>query len=1011
MQRVRSSLPQSHALKGAPAGKRSLGAVKPPKSNEFYDSGSTKEAEYERLVDEEIKALFKLSQQNRRSQSRGEIWLRLGERYVEKARLVDFREQAEYDKKLKDYAAKKTRIKPRLDQRLQREYNMKAVQLYEWFIRDFPKDPKVDQALFFLGYNQFELGNPKKGEQYYIELVKRFPQSAYVTESYFALGEYYFENERWQQALQSYAKVIKVKKARLNAFAMYKAAWCLYRVNRIPQGLKLLERVVRLSRAADNADSIAGRKAVNKVRLANEALRDYVPFYAEAGEARRAAREFHRLAGDDKQTMQMLERLAYIYADAGNRTNANFIFKQLISMNPAGEKSAEYQYQVVLAYATSDQKEFRKELEVWLDSFGPNSFWSKQNAGNKKLVDDMAKLQETTVRNQVLQAHQTAQNSRAPYSQQVANASYNQYLKYFSNSPQIVEMQFFHAELLFDMGKYEEAARLYTWVADKDPKGPYREKAIINTLLALEKDLPSAKDIDAKRGNSLEKMPLDPPVARFEKAALRYIEVFPKGDKTSDIMRRLGVLYYSYNHFDEAIDLFEKVIRENPKSQNAEIAGNLILDIFKLKNDMVGFAEKGQQLLANPVFAKTKFGEQVKGMMEKASYMKADKIADSGDSLKAAKEFETFAGTYKSSDLTTAARYKAATNYEKGGDLVSAIRMHSMVLAAPSKDPKIKTVQNDSRNALARIYQQTGRLEQAAKQYQSYAQTNTKDQTAVNAFYNAGVLWDGLGETNLAVENYDNYFNLSKRADKTEVLFNEAELFRLKGNRSRAAGLYEKYLNAGPKSEANMVQSMFYLAQIADKQGHKSKSRQWYQKTVDTHASLKKKGHEAGVRFAAEARFELAQATLGQLMAIRFSNNDKQQAQAAVQVKNLREKYFNEMKDVIRYDHGPMIVAALASTGQMFDSLSQLFNRIPVPAGFGAEEAKKYKELIQVQINGFKTEAKNSYKAAVDKSIELEAYSPWTRVAQQGLVAIDPAAGNDAGEVASDARAADWMGL
>ena len=306
LQRSQMSLPQSQTL-AEPAKKRSLEAVKPPKSNSFYDGGSSKEAEYERILDEEIKQLYKLSQSNRTSANRGEIWLRLGERYVEKSRLIDLREQGEYEKKLKDFAEKKTKIRPQLNAKASREYNEKAVQLYEWFIKDFPKDSKIDQALFFLGYNHFELGNTQLGERYYTELVKKYPDSVFITESHFALGEYYFENESWKKALDNYMKVIKVKKARLNTFALYKSSWCLYRLNRTKVALQALERVVRQSRANDRDENTpGGRKSVNKLRLAQEALKDYVPFYAEAGDAKAAEADFQRLSGNDKQTAQML---------------------------------------------------------------------------------------------------------------------------------------------------------------------------------------------------------------------------------------------------------------------------------------------------------------------------------------------------------------------------------------------------------------------------------------------------------------------------------------------------------------------------------------------------------------------------------------------------------------------------------------------------------------------------------------------------------------------------------
>lgn len=1008
MRRSSVSLPQSRA-QSAPKRTRSLEAVKPPSSGSFYEDG-TKEAEFEKILDQEITTLYRLSRQNQKSPNRGEIWLRLGERYVEKARIIDLREQAEYERKLKDFSEKRTKVRPQLNLKASREYNEKAVQLYEWFVKDFPKDPKVDQALFFLGYNHFELGNPAMGERYYSQLVRSYPDSTFITESHFALGEYYFENENWKKALEHYTSVIKVKKARLNTFALYKSAWCLYRLNRSKVALQALERVIRQSRLAESGDSSLGRRTVSKLRLGQEALKDYVPFFADSQQDVRTAEEtFLRLSGNEKQAYQMLERLAFTHADNGNRQPAIFLFKRLISRNPLGERSAEYQHQIVLALMTHDPREFQKELEIWLENFGPSSLWAKENAGNAKLVEDVARLQETTLRNFVLQHHQAAQTSKAQYSQRVADQAYVLYFKHFPESPKVVEMRFFHAELLFDMGRYEQAAQSYNWVAEREPNGPYREKAVVNALLALEKDLPSAKEIDQKRGKSLDKIPLDPSVVRFEHAARQYIKAFPRGEKTNDIKRRLGVLYYSYNHFDEALDLFQQVLRENPTSENGEIAGNLILDIYKLRGDMAGFTKKGQEFLANPQIAQSKFGMQVRAMMEQAGYLQAEKTAAGGDALKAAREFEAFANANRSSDLAVAARYNAAVNFEKGGDVPASIRMHHLVLMSQSNDSKIKAAQSDSLSALPRLYQQTGRLDAAAKQYLALANANKGDAKAVNAYYNAGVLFDGLGETRQAIGAYQSYHDLSKRADRVEVIFSQAELLRRQGQAQQASVYYDRYLQAGPRNRARAIEASFRIADIADKRGQKTKASQWYAKTLEMHKVSSKQVKNDTARFAAESRFVLAQPTLAKLMAIKFGTTDKEQAKAATDVKKLREAYIDEMKDVIRFDNAPFIVAALASGGQMFDGLVTLFEKIPVPKGFKAEEAAQYKELIQVQINGLKNEAKNSYRAAVDKARELDVHNSWSRIARSGLRAHEGVV--ETGELASDSRAADWMGL
>lgn len=1009
--RSKTELPKSQGLQELQqsTAPKDLRRVRPPRSNEFY-VGSSKEIEYERLLDMEIKKLYQLSQQYRKSVNRGEIWLRLAERYVEKARMIEFREQSIYDQKIKDYLDKKTKIKPEMNTRLARDYNRKAIELYEWFLKDFPQDNKVDQALFFLGYNYFELGQTAKGEEYYQRLVKQYPNSAYVTESYFALGEFYFDNEHWQKALDSYQKVISRKKARLNMFALYKGAWCLYRLNRLEGALKTLERVVRLSGGPNETpgESVAGGQALNRVRLGSEALKDYVPFYAETGEYKNAYRRFSDVAADEKRATQMIERLGYVYADIGNKTAANYLFKQLIGLDPVAEKAADYQYRVVVSHATTDGNKFREELSVWMDMFGPESQWAQANAKKQKLVADMHKLQETVLRNHVLQLHQTAQNSRAQFSQQAANKAYALYFKYFTNSPQGNEMVFYRAELLFDMGFHADAAKLYTYVIEKDPKNKYFKQAVENNVLALEKALPSNKEIEGKRGNTLDPIPLDPPVAAFEKGAQHYVTNFPKGSNTPDILRRLGVIYYSYNHFDRAIEIFRRVMNDYPGTENAAIAGNLILDIYKLRGDMTGLANEAESLLKNPKIANSKFGDEVKGMLQSASYARADKLAQTGDPITAAKQFESFAASYKQSDLAVAARYKAAKAYEKGGDPASAIRMHKLIVASPSKDKKVQAVQSDSRNDLARIYSATGQLELAAGEYLRLANANPKDPKSANAYYNAAVLLDALNSYTDAANSYQKYFDLSKKRDRFEVIYAQADMYKRRGMNGAAEKKYEEYLNTYGANADHVAESMYFLAKQAERKGQQDKAFSWYRKLM----GMNKRG--AGGRaaeYAAEGRFKMAQAVLRDMRAIKFTRQEAQIARTSKQLDAVASRYEKEMIDVVKFDNAKWIVAALVSTAQMYELKANKLASVPFPEGYPADQKKAFEDQKAVGVNRVRNQAAQNYKLAHQRAMELETFTEWTELASKGLAELDPAASGSAGERASSAQAMDWMGL
>jgi hypothetical protein len=281
----------------------------------------------------------------------------------------------------------------------------------------------------------------------------------------------------------------------------------------------------------------------------------------------------------------------------------------------------------------------------------------------------------------------------------------------------------------------------------------------------------------------------------------------------------------------------------------------------------------------------------------------------------------------------------------------------------------------------------------------------------VNGFFNAGVLFDALGDFNAAQGNYDAYFAKSKNADRTEVLYLDAQIWKKRGNLGRAASFFDRYIKEGGRNQAHIVEAVYEMARNSKRLGQNTKQKELWQEVISRY---KRAGaaKEATAAYAAEAQFELSQSVLHDLNAIKFYHNAKQQAQAANDVKKEREKYIGEMKKVILFDNAKWIVAALTSSGQMFESVARKFDAIPTPNGFSPEDAKKYRDLISQQSNGFREEAKNSYKTAVDRSQELESYSEWTLLARQGLASVDPATkAKDAGEVASEGSAMDWMGL
>lgn len=1000
------ALPQAGELFDQKKSNVNLSAVKPPRVTDLYENVEDDKAKLEKITEQQISELFKLTQRFGNSPQRGELWLRLAELYVEKAGIIDFRRQADYDKKLQEFQDGKIKVKPVLNTNESREYHKKAIQLYEWFLRDFPKDEKVDQALFFLGYNYYELNELAQGTNYYKRLTKEYPRSSYVTEANFALAEFYFENEKWKDAKTYYREVLRNRRHRLFTFSMYKSAWCEYRLGGTAQALKMMENLVRMDKAQTEA---AQGKKISKSRLENEGLRDIVLFYAEVGDPTQAPQYFQGLAGKDH--LNYLEKLAYYYGDKGNLLGAQTVFTYLISTNPNSAKAFDYKYQVVKLFSNAKRtREFREELFSWVRGFSTTSEWGRANANNKELIENSYKLRETTLRNYILQQHQTAQNSRAPFSQGLALEGYGVYVAEFKDSPTIADMHFYYGELLYDLKKFEEAGAQYRWVVENGQNSKFFARAAENTVLALEKDLPPDGDLTKNSENSVMPIPLDPRVERFISAGRWYIQKIPNSEKAIEVKFRMGRLLYQHNLFDDAIPLFKDVVEKNPTSKYAEYSANLLLDIYNLKKDYAGLEKIGKEMLAMPGFSASKAAGDVKGVLEKANFKKAQDLEGTKEFGESARQFEAFAIQNPLSPLALTAMFNAAINFEKAGLNQKAAQAHTAVLA--SKDKAGEGMRINSRRILAKLYQDSGQLDLAAQTYRASArELPPNDPLVPNLLFNAAVLYEATGRTTEALANYQAYFETTKKADRYDALFSIATIERKRNFFTKSVEDYKKYIASGAGTPEKNIEAAFHIADITQRLGRRAEAEEWRVKTLNLQrrAAPQKKG--PGAEYAAKIKFAETAKLVDELKSLRIPNDPAQQ-QAVLQKKiSMVGKLTNELTEVIQYDSPDEIIGSLNAIGQANLHLAESLIQAPLPKGLNADEMKQYKEGIAQIAEPLFGKAKEALKAAVDRSSQLDAFSNHYREARNTLLRLDPQAVYPGEELAVPFAQGAWIGM
>ena len=331
------NLPETKQIKGRKVKRLDLTSVAPTAS-QFYYASDSDEAELERVYIEEERHLFKLLKKNRNA----ELTLRLGALYAERSRLIAYKIQTDYEKKMQAFKSGSRKSKPYLNLKPAQAYNRKSLKLFEDFKKSYPNHKRMDEVLFFLGFNFYQLKNQTQGIKYYTELEQRFPNSFYLYESRFQLGEHYFKLKKWKQSLDYYNKVSKNKRGKFYFFSLYKIAWCLYKLNKADRGLIVLKRIIEEGR---NFKVVSNKDQV--FTFTEEAIEDLVLFYTYSKKPPSSAKSFFLSLLDDETAWRLLKRLAYAYRDTGQAKAGLILFEELIKQDPAGKSAFDYKYQMV----------------------------------------------------------------------------------------------------------------------------------------------------------------------------------------------------------------------------------------------------------------------------------------------------------------------------------------------------------------------------------------------------------------------------------------------------------------------------------------------------------------------------------------------------------------------------------------------------------------------------------------------------------------------------------------
>lgn len=952
-----------------------------------------------------------IAERNPQGEQKAEMMLRLADLYFEEGRDLYLTEeqsyQADFDKCFNTKGCDTAAVQANHVE--SRKWQDKSIKLYQQILDSYPQYARADEATYYLGSALQDIGKPEDAVNQFLNLVKMYPESKWVPDAYLLIGEYYFDNNNAYKALTAYKHAASYHDWDKYPFAMYKLAWCYYNVGDYGKGIDTLKAVIALS--TPQAGAPAGGTDKSKLQLQEEALKDLVRFFADAGMMNEAYEYFNKLGKKDL-IAQMLKRLAQTYFEQGKFDQCIETYRRLINEDPQGASAPEYQNEIIAAYQKMGKKEETlQEIDRLLKTYGKNSPWARTNSANADVVKSASDYVEKNLRTVAINYHDEAKKlGTGPAAQQsyaLAYKAYSVYLTEFPDSKYSYDVRYAFSELLYKLKKYDEAYVQYMKVVEIDPKGQYSkfcaESAIFAADEMVKRDAKTSSSSSPDPGKKTDPIPLTEWETNLIKACDQWVSLFKDDKKTKNIIYKSAYILYNKNQFKDASDRFRIVIGMDPGSKEAEQAANLILDSFTLVEDWSNLKEVSKAFYDQKGLGSDSFKKEVYNVYERSSFKLIDvtyqKTKDAGV---AADAYMGFYGEFPGSEVADQALNNAAVYYRQLANVDKEMNARQTLI---DKFPNSKYYK-DHVAELGFLYEGIADFSTAATWYEKLF-TLTKDHPAAKeALYSSALFRKGLGQWEAAIKDYQQFITAYPTDERIPALQVEiGKIYEEHGQLDLASKVYYTFFSK-PPTGATVDQVFFcrlHYGLDVEKLGGPpaAKLDKHWKETIALFQAekAKKSPMELAPEFVAEILYKQALPTLDKYMALRITGptgkvNRKQEDAFILNSLNTKAKSLQEVEklfqDIVQTGAGEWGLASLVQLGKAYENMGEALRGSPCPSYLTADQCDIYKISLEDKVFVQIEKAVAAYNLTLEKSFQLSLYNDNTAFATRRLGELRP---------------------
>jgi cellulose synthase operon protein C len=933
-----------------------------------------------------IRSIKSLLSSKKKSIRRFELLLRLGELYVERHDYLREKDMDTYEIGHNSWinGGKKGR-EPKLNVSKSRSEMTKAINSFRKLVTEYPKHRRTDAALFSLAK---ALGRQGKATaaNYYKQLLSGHPRSPLIAEATLALGEYYFDRHDIANSVVYYKKAMKYKKHAAYPYAVYKLGWAFYNTGEDNKGKNYRKAVTAFKLVVKLADKDENN-ARRGINLREEALRDLVMVWADAGDVKSAWRYFKTI-GEKKSFYAMLERLGAIYNDQGKNRKAIALYERILKEAPLRKTNPRIHETLADLHDRTNQiGKVVKDLNQMTERYLGKSKWTTYHRKDTALIADAAKKTEHKLHFYGTTYHQRGQKAKSTPYLKSSSAVYGMYLKNFSDNKNSYEVRYYLAEISYDTKRFQTASNHYMIVAKDKKQTKYKKPAALNAVASMNQFIATKKFGKLPPAGQVAKpISIPPSKAKLMEVMQQYVQILPSLKEGRAMRFTTAQIYFDYGHYNTAIKKFDQITKDIPKTKQGKSAARVILGYFTEKQDWSNLTAWCRTFNKRTKLLDKSLRIHVASLLHNSMFKQALAMEKAKKFEKSSKLFLAFQKEFPKNKNADRALYNATLGFYKIGQIELAI---SAGLKLKSIYPKSKSGANNMAN-LASSYESFAQYDKAADMYRQFAVKYSADQRAPGALFNASLLYKGLNNKDKASSLLDRFVKFyPKHKIASDAYMELAEIYETQGNYQFARNTYRAF---SKKFSKDVNRSLLADAKAASIRTFNISESKGLVELRSVAKRLNAKNAPAAFearRTVAKAMYTLVDPAFGNYMAYRLTSGKKIEKQVGTKqgkLVTLAKRY----QEVIDLGSGEYSVASLYRLGSAHENFSQELFKAPAPKGASQKDVDAFKTELEKVAFPLKTEAFKFYETAYMRSTEVETFTTWTQKSYDKMVELAP---------------------